>query len=164
MIVPDINLLVYAHNEAAPLHGRARAWWEDLMSREMPIGLPWAVVFGFVRLVTHPAVLESPVPATEALERAESWLQQPNVETLEPGPRHLRIVHELFEATGLAAGLTTDTHIAAIAIEHQAEIHSNDADFGRFPGLRWSNPLAATGRCGRPRVSSPTRLSAPTRA
>lgn len=142
MIVPDINLLVYAHNEAAPLHRPARAWWEELMSREAPVGLPWAVAFGFVRLVTHPAVLENPLPPGEALDRVESWLERPNVETLEPGPRHLRIVRDLFDATGLGAGLTTDTHLAAIAIEHQAEIYSNDGDFGRFPGLRWSNPLA----------------------
>jgi uncharacterized protein len=141
LIVPDINLLVYAHNEAAALHAPAREWWEGLMSREVPIGLPWAVAFGFVRLVTHPSVLEDPLAPLDALDRVESWLERPNLETLEPGPRHLRIVRDLFEASGLAAGLTTDTHIAAVAIEHQAEVHSNDVDFGRFPGLRWSNPL-----------------------
>jgi len=142
LIVPDINLLVYAHNETAPLHRGARAWWEELMQKEMPIGLPWAVVFGFVRLVTHAAVLEDPLPPGEALDRVESWLEQPNVEILEPGPKHLRIVRDLFDAAGLAGGLTTDAHLAAIAIEHRAEIHSNDTDFGRFPGLRWSNPLS----------------------
>ncbi|MGH7819089.1 MAG: TA system VapC family ribonuclease toxin, partial [Candidatus Binatia bacterium] len=66
MIVPDINLLVYAHNEAARLHEPARAWWEGLMSRDTPVGLPWAVVFGFVRLVTHPTVLEDPLAPIEA--------------------------------------------------------------------------------------------------
>lgn len=142
MVVPDINLLVFAYNEAAPGHGAARAWWEGLMSGRERIGLPWAVVLGFIRLVTHPAVLEEPLPPGGAIQRARQWFAREHVLTLDPGPRHLQIVETLFEATGVAANLTTDTHLAALAIEHQAELHSNDTDFGRFPGLRWRNPLA----------------------
>jgi predicted nucleic acid-binding protein len=62
VILTDVNLLVYAHNRAAPLHRRAREWWEDLMVRQQPVGLPWAVVLGFIRLVTHPSVLVNPLP------------------------------------------------------------------------------------------------------
>ncbi len=141
MIVPDVNLLVYAYNEAAPLHVPVRAWWEEVMTRGAPVGLAWAVVFGFVRLVTHPAVLEEPLRPADALARVDSWFVRDNVYVLDPGPRHLRIVRDLFTATGVAAGLTTDTHLAALAIEHQAELHSNDRDFERFPGLRFLNPL-----------------------
>jgi len=142
LIVVDVNLLVYAHNTAAPLHGRARKWWEDLIDRQQPIGLPWAVAFGFVRLVTHAAVLVDPLPPLDAVARVRGWLAQPEVRVVEPGPRHLAIVEDLFRATGVGGNLTTDTHLAAIAIEHQAELHSNDTDFGRFPGLRWVNPLS----------------------
>jgi uncharacterized protein len=141
MVLPDINLLVYAYNEAVPRHGAARDWWQDLMSREQPVAVPWAVVFGFVRLVTHPAVLVEPLTAAGAMQRVRSWFDRPHVQPLDPGPRHLRIVEELFQAAGVAASLTTDTHLAALAIEHQCELHSNDSDFGRFPGLRWHNPL-----------------------
>jgi toxin-antitoxin system PIN domain toxin len=141
MIVPDVNLLVYAYNEAAPLHGPARAWWEGLLSRTQPIGMPWAVAMGFLRLVTHPRVLDEPLSPGAALDRVEAWLARPEVQIVEPGPRHLSILRVLFEATGVAASLTTDTHIAALAIEHQCEVHSNDSDFGRYPGLRWRNPL-----------------------
>jgi toxin-antitoxin system PIN domain toxin len=141
VIVPDVNLLVYAYNEQAPHHARARAWWEDLMSRDRSVGLPWAVIFGFVRLATHPAVLVQPIRPSDALDVVGSWLSRPAARTLDPGPRHLEIVSDLFEQTGVAASLTTDTHLAAIAIEHQAELHSNDADFARFAGLRWHNPL-----------------------
>lgn len=143
MIVPDINLLIYAHNQAAPMHDAARAWWEDLLTREHPVGLPWAVVFGFIRLVTHPRVLEDPLPANAALDRVDAWLACREVQILDPGPRHLTICRDLFEAVGVAASLTTDVHLAAMAIESQAELHSNDSDFGRFPGLRWHNPIAA---------------------
>lgn len=142
MIVPDINLLVFAYNEAAPGNRVARAWWEGLMSGREPVGIPWAVVLGFIRLVTHPAVFEAPLPVRTAMERVRQWFAREQVFTLDPGPRHLRILGELFEATGVAASLTTDTHLAALAIEHQCELHSNDTDFGRFPGLRWHNPLA----------------------
>lgn len=143
MILPDINLLIYAHNEAAPLHLEARAWWEDLLTREQPVGLPWMVIFGFIRLTTHPQVLVAPLPPDAALERVNGWLEVPSVRILEPGPRHLVIVAQLFESTMVGGNLTTDTHLAALAIEHQCQLQSNDMDFSRFPGLRWSNPLGA---------------------
>jgi uncharacterized protein len=142
MVVPDINLIVFAYNEAAPRHDAARAWWEGLMAGREPVGLPWAVVLGFIRLVTHPAVLEAPLSARAAVERVRHWFTREQVLTLDPGPRHLQIIERLFEATAVAANLTTDTHLAALAIEHQCELHSNDMDFGRFPGLRWRDPLA----------------------
>ncbi len=142
MIIPDINLLVYAHNAAAPKHPGARAWWESLITREQPVGLPWVVTLGFIRLVTHPAVLITPLDPNAAMSRVQSWHEQPWVKPLEPGPRHLSILQSLFAATQVAGRLTTDAHIAALAIEHQCEVHSNDNDFERFPGLRWHNPLA----------------------
>ncbi len=142
MIVPDVNLLVYAENRAAAAHARARAWWEDLVNREQPIGLALAVMLGFVRLVTHPSVLVAPLAPLDALGRVRGWLEQPSVRIVEPGPRHFDLLAELFASTGVGGSLTTDTHLAALAMEHQAELHSNDSDFGRFPGLRWRNPIA----------------------
>jgi uncharacterized protein len=141
MIVPDVNLLVYAYNEGGPNHSAAAHWWTELMNGEQPVGLPWAVVFGFVRLVTHPSVLVEPLRPQAALERVQSWFERDHVRVVDPGPRHLELVSALFAATGVASNLTTDTHLAAIAIEHQAELHSNDSDFTRFPGLRHRNPL-----------------------
>jgi toxin-antitoxin system PIN domain toxin len=143
MIVPDVNLLVFAYNAAAPDHESARQWWEDLLSGDRPVALPWAVVMGFLRLTTHPAVLATPLAPGAAMERIEAWFDQPCVQALDPGPRHLNIVGTLIEATGVAGRLTTDIHIAAIAMEHQCELHSGDSDFARFAGLRWHNPLAS---------------------
>ncbi len=141
MIVPDVNLLVYAHNKDAPSHSIAIAWWEGALNGDRPIGIPWAVAFGFIRLVTHPSVMRTPLAPMAALDRVDTWLACESVTPLEPGPRHLAIVRDLFVATGVAASLTTDTHLAALAIEHRAELHSNDRDFERFPGLRLHNPL-----------------------
>ena len=142
MIVPDVNLLIYAHDEASPHHPSARAWWKGALNGDARVGIPWAVALGFVRLVTHPAVLRAPISPTSALDRVDTWFSCDDVMPLEPGPRHLAVVRSLFEATGVGGSLTTDTHIAALAIEHRAEVHSNDRDFERFPGLMLHNPLA----------------------
>ncbi len=142
MIVPDVNLLVYAYNSDAPAHVAAREWWEDLLSGETPVRIPWAVCCGFVRLMTHPAVLVAPLSTEEAVAHVRSWLTQPNVECQNPGPRHLDFLLLALRQAGVGGNLVTDAHIAAVAMELQAEVHSNDADFARFPGLRWHNPLA----------------------
>ena len=141
MILPDLNLLVYAYNSDAPQHAAARRWWESSLSGSTSIGLPWAVLMGYVRLMTSRAVLLEPLSPAEAVSDIREWLDQPQVQVLVPGPRHLDVFAGLAEAMGTAGRLTTDLHLAALAIENQAELHSNDTDFGRFPGLRWHNPL-----------------------
>ena len=143
MIIPDINLLVHAYHEASPRHEAARGWWTDCMSGEGVVGLPWAVLFGFVRLTTHPRILDPPLRPAAALDRVESWIGRRAARIVEPGPRHLAIVRRLVASVGVAGSLTTDLHLAALAIEHNAELHSNDRDFARFDGLRWHDPLAA---------------------
>lgn len=141
MIVPDLNLVVYAYNRDAPQHAVARAWWEGLLNGTEPVAIPWVVVLGFLRLMTHRSVLIHPMSPTEALAPIRAWFAQPNVEHLEPGPQHVDLLDRLLSAIGTAGNLTTDAHLAALAIEHQCELHSNDNDFARFPGLRWRNPL-----------------------
>ena len=142
MILPDVNLLLYANVTAFPQHARARVWWEGLLNGRREVGLSAPALFGFVRLATNPRVLDRPWPVESVLARVEEWLSDAPVLFLQPGPRHLAIAFGLLREAGVAANLTTDAQIAALAIEHQAEVHSNDADFGRFPGLRWVNPLA----------------------
>lgn len=143
MIVPDLNLLLYAHNDRAPLHGNARDWWEGCLSDTRPIGLPWVVLLGFVRLTTAGRLLAKPLASRRALEIVRSWLTRPHVRILEPGPRHLDLLESLAVDFPTLGNLATDAHLAALAIEYQAELHSNDADFTRFSGLRWRNPLKA---------------------
>ena len=141
MIVPDVNLLVYAHSRKGPWHDEARDWWEGLLNGGMRVGIPWMVAAGFVRIVTNPKVMSPPVPARDAVERVEEWFEVPGVSPVNPGPDHLIHFKRLLETCASAGRLATDAHIAAIAIEFQAEVHSNDGDFGRFPGLRWRNPI-----------------------
>jgi hypothetical protein len=143
MILPDVNVIVHAYHAGSPLHARARAWWEARLSASHPVGIAWAVALGFIRITTHPRVLRFPLPATVACGHVERWLAQPQVVLVHPGERHAAILFDLLKRLGTAGNLTTDAHLAALAIEHQAEVCSTDADFARFSGLRWSNPLGA---------------------
>lgn len=141
MIVPDVNLLLHAYNVASPRHASARAWWEALLNGNGPVGLTWIAAGGFIRLTTHRAVLGNPLPAQVACAHVRSWLRRPAVGILQPGTRHAELLLGLLEQLGTAGNLTTDAQLAAIAIEFQAELHTTDADFARFPGLSWRNPL-----------------------
>jgi len=141
VIVPDVNLLLYAHIRDFGQHARARRWWEELLNGDKEVGIPAPAIFGFVRLATNPAVFDRPLAVRDALARVEEWLALPHVHFAIPGPRHLEIAFGLLRELGAAVNLTTDVQLAAVAIEHQGELHSNDTDFGRFPRLRWVNPL-----------------------
>lgn len=141
MIIPDVNLLVYAYNSDAPEHRGARAWWEDTLSGREPVALPWVVLLGFVRIMTSKRIVMAPLAMAEAVGHVRSWLERPQASVIHPGPQHLDLIEDLAQRVRASGELTTDLHLAALAIEHQAELHSNDADFSRFPGLHWRNPL-----------------------
>lgn len=151
MILPDINLLLHAYNTDSPVHAPARAWWEGLLNDTRPVGLSWAAILGFLRISTHRQVLTNPLPVGEACGHVRAWLAQPYVSVVDPGTRHAAILFGFFESLGTAGNLTTDAHLAALAVEHQAELHSTDADFARFPGLRWTNPLREASARSSPR-------------
>jgi toxin-antitoxin system PIN domain toxin len=138
----DLNLLVYAANKDSPQHVKAKAWVEATLSGEETIALPWIVILGFLRVTTSPRVLSHPLAVAEAIAVVDSWLARPNVVTQPPGAEHWRGLRAQLRETGTAGNLTTDAHLAAIAIEHGAELCSTDADFGRFTNLRSSNPIA----------------------
>jgi hypothetical protein len=141
VIIPDINLLVYAYNSDAPFHADSKAWWEGCLSSRSTVGLPWAVMLGFVRIMSSNAVLTSPMSPAEAVEHLRSWLGRPQTQIVVPGPRHLEVLASITASSRASGRLTTDAHLAALAIETQSELHSTDLDFARFPGLRWRNPL-----------------------
>lgn len=141
MKLPDLNLLVYAIDEEAPRHAKARKWLEEVLSGTESVALAWTVLLGFVRISTNPAVLENPLSAAEALDYIDGWLGQPVAVVVHPGPDHASLLRELLGPTGTAGNLTSDAHLAALALEHGAELCSCDTDFARFTNLRWVDPL-----------------------
>ena len=142
MKLPDANLLLYALDEESLLHARARAWLEALLSGTEPVGFAWVVMLAFVRLSTRPQLFANPLAPAEAFPVVEGWLAQPCALVLQPTERHLAVLRGLVEPLGTAGNITTDAHLAALAIEHGGEVCSADTDFARFRGLRWTNPLA----------------------
>ena len=141
MIVPDINLLVYAYNMDSPHHEAARTWWEDCLSGREPVGLAWLVILGFARVVSNRRAVAAPMAVEEAFAECRRWLAEPCARILAPGASHLDVLEGGLGGPALSSSLVMDAHLAALVIEHQAELHSNDADFARFSGLRWRNPI-----------------------
>ncbi|MGC2373221.1 MAG: type II toxin-antitoxin system VapC family toxin [Solirubrobacteraceae bacterium] len=143
MKLPDVNLFLYAYDSSSPRHAAARDWLEQTLSSAETVGLSWIVLLAFIRLSTRSVVVEHPLNVDAAIELVESWLDQPCVTVINPTERHAAVLRELLAPLGTAGNLTTDAHLAALAIEHGAQLCSCDTDFARFQGLRWTDPLQA---------------------
>lgn len=141
MILPDINLLIYAYNSSDPQHSAAREWWDRSLTGSVGIYLPWVCILGFIRVITNRRIFPDPFPPDEATGRVEEWLGLPHVQIVEPARGHFSQWKGLLSGLGTAGNLTTDAHLAAIAITRRLTLHTTDADFARFPGLKWKNPL-----------------------
>jgi toxin-antitoxin system PIN domain toxin len=145
MIIPDINLLIYAYDASSPFHAKAAAWWRSCLSGSEAIGLLPVVVFGFVRLSTSARAFANPMTSAESAECVRAWLDQTPVELLQLESAHVARVLDLLEKMGVGANLVTDAQIAVAALEHNATVHTADADFARIENLRWLNPLTNAG-------------------
>lgn len=145
MNIVDLNVLLYAVNSDGPFHHQARAWWQSIVSGDEVVGLPWVVLTGFVRLTTKSGVFPSPLSVAQATSIVDEWLALPSVLTVSPGPTHWSLLRSLLAAHGTGGNLTTDAHLAALAIEYDATLCSADSDFVRYrPHLRYFNPLTPT--------------------
>ena|SRR5215211_4073751 len=142
MKLPDANLLIYAVDETAPHHDQAKLWLDETLSGTEPVGFAWLVILAFIRVTTRTSMPANPLPVSWAFDIVEGWIAQPCAIVLHPTERHLALLRGLIEPLGTGGNLTSDAHLAALAIEHGAEVCSADTDFARFPGLRWINPLA----------------------
>lgn len=139
MKLPDANVLIYAIDSRAHHHRSARSWLEDVLSDNETVAFCWPVLLAFVRITTRPALVSSPLSPAQALDIVDGWLAQPCATVVEPTTRHAGILRSLLDEAGTGGNLTSDAHLAALAIEHGAELCSYDADFGRFAGLRWTH-------------------------
>jgi toxin-antitoxin system PIN domain toxin len=137
----DVNLLLYAVNSKEPLHARSKKWLEESLSDEEPFGLDWTVLLAFLRISTRAGIFARPMNVKEAFAVMDAWLNQPCVQVVAPTPKHAAILQNLILPFGTGGNLTSDAHLAALAIEHGATLYSADQDFNRFPGLSWANPL-----------------------
>ena len=142
MVLPDVNVLVYAHREDAANHVACRGWLEGVVNGDQTYAVSDLVLSGFVRVVTHPKVFKRPSNIADAFTFAEQLRDQPNCVRLEPGQRHWELFRRLCLEIGVKGNLVPDAYLAAMAIESGCEWISTDHDFSRFKGLRWRHPLA----------------------
>ena len=140
MKLVDANVLLYATNRTAAQHRSALARWETALIGDEPVGLPWVSLLAFVRVSTAPRILPQPLSVREAAVKMRRWLAQPCVRLVRETGDHSECLLGLLTGVGTAGNLTTDAHIAALAICHGATVVSFDRDFGRFPNLRWMVP------------------------
>lgn len=118
-------------------------WWERALNGNEPIALCWPVISGFIRLSTRPGIFPRALSADDACARIDRWLELPVVRVASETESHWSLFKDLIGELGTAGNLTTDAHLAALALSHGATLVSCDNDFARFSGLRWENPARA---------------------
>ena len=142
MILVDANLLLYAEDSLSEHHEAARIWWDEQLSGAEPVALCWPVLNAFVRISTNARLYRRPLLLKEAISRVQSWLDQPCVRVIHPGEQHWVIFQQMLRGKNAVGNLVSDAHLAALAVEHNGVLYSTDADFSRFRGLKWRNPIA----------------------
>ena len=142
MILPDVNTLLYAVNSSSERHTTALKALQQSFDDPRGIAFAWTTVLAFLRLSTRSGIFPRPLSVDDALCVVERWLEHPRAQVAQPGERHIEILGRLLKAAGTAGNLTTDAHLAALAIEHGATVLSFDRDFARFEGVRWKLPAA----------------------
>ena len=142
MILVDANLLLYAEDSSSEHHAVARAWWDAQLSGVEPVALCWQVLNAFIRIGTNARLHQQPLLLGEAIDRVQSWLEQPCVRLIHPGDQHWALFQQLLRGGKAVGNLVSDAHLAALAVEHNCVLQSTDADFSRFRGLKWRNPIA----------------------
>jgi hypothetical protein len=141
MILPDVNVLAYAHRQDAPNHAAYREWLESMINGEQAYGMADLVLSGFLRAVTHPRVFNPPSALEQAFGFTADVRNQPNCVLVQPGPRHWGIFEQLCRAASVKGNLVLDAYLAALAIESGSEWVTTDRDFSRFPKLSWRHPF-----------------------
>jgi uncharacterized protein len=136
----DLNILLYVVNEDSIHHAPVFAWWEQALNGDAPLGLPWIVLLGFMRIATNPSIYPRPLSPEAAIGKIDVWLSLDNTRLVQEKEDHWNIFRALLAEAGTGGNLVTDAHLAALAISHGAELVSCDTDFARFKGLRWENP------------------------
>src|SRR3954466_11472125 len=143
MILVDANLLIYAIDRESVHHSKARVWVEQILSEMTPVGIAWIVVLAFLRVTTIQRQTRRVLSRERAIAFVDSWLAMPHVSLVLPGEQHWPILRNLLQVSGTSGNVTSDAHLAALAIEHGYTVFTADTDFRKFAGVSVVNPLAS---------------------
>jgi toxin-antitoxin system PIN domain toxin len=141
LILPDVNVLVYAHHARAENHTAYRSRWESIVNGDAAFAIADIVLSGFVRVVTHPKIFDLPMSVNDALTASEAIRARPNCTIVSPSDRHWPIFTDLCRRTAAKGNRVPDAFLAALAIDSGSELITADRGFARYPGLRWRHPL-----------------------
>jgi toxin-antitoxin system PIN domain toxin len=142
MLLPDVNVLIYAHREdSTPDHSRYADWITRLATGPEPFALSVLALAGLVRVTTNPRIFQPASTLEQVFAFTAELVQRPTARVIAPGPNHLVIFERLCRESRAKGKLVADAQHAAVAIEHGCTMVSTDSDFDRFPGLRWQHPL-----------------------
>jgi len=141
IILPDVNVLVYAFRKDMDQHIEYREWLQREFASKRSIGISELVLSSVIRVTTHHKIFVRPSSLKEALKFVNFLRGDPHTVLINPGPRHWDIFLELCRKVNARGNLITDAYLAALAIESGCEWITADRDFARFPGLRWRHPL-----------------------
>jgi toxin-antitoxin system PIN domain toxin len=158
MILPDVNVLVHAHNADSAVHDQARRWWDTCLSGVEGVGLAWATMLGFVRITTNRKVVARPLPVQDVMRRLQDWLALPHFHVAQPSESHFARLRGQLERLGTAGNLTTDAHLAVLAIERELSSIRPILISPGFPVFAGS--IRANSRAGRWLGAHPLRLQA----
>ena len=137
MILPDVNVLIYAFRSDLAEHPGHRTWLEEVVNGDAMYGMSPQVLASVIRIATHPRIYAHPSRLTDVLAFVSVLVQQPNCQIVQPGPRHWGIFTALCQSANANGNLVQDAWLAALAIESGCEWITSDRDYARFPGLQW---------------------------
>ena len=141
MILPDVNVLIYAFRPDSDNHAECRNWLQSVIDGDAAYGMSPQVLSSVVRIVTHPRIFPQPDALPDVFAYADVLLSQPHCQIIQPGPRHWTVFCDLCRRAKAAGNLVPDAWFAALAIESGCEWITTDRDFARFEGLRWRAPF-----------------------
>jgi toxin-antitoxin system PIN domain toxin len=141
LIIPDVNLLLYAYDSESEFHEGAKRWLEDLLENEPVVGFPLCVIFSFIRMITQPRIFRNPLTVEESAAEVRDWLDRTNANILFESQEHLSEVLGLLKDVGTAGNRVSDAQVAAFAKRNGATVHTTDNNFLRFESVACLNPI-----------------------
>jgi uncharacterized protein len=140
VILPDVNVLIYAFRADSARHSICKPWLDGIVLGDGQFGMSPLALSAVARITTNPRIFRQPSSIEEAFAFCDNLLGQPHCEQVRPGQRHWSIFKRICVEAGISGPRVSDAWFAALAIEHGCAWITFDRDYARFPDLEWREP------------------------